>query len=320
MFSNDLSLWLNMLTIAVLTFALANGAVSVVVASLAQQFLTIQVRSRKTVLWMLAILPWFASLCVTLCFIYKFYTTSPFDKSFDFAHWHHMASFNWQSWHGITLMIAAIIFTYVISSKLWQLRKHSKELALLTDLSQPIADNVYKIEAPYASAFTSGFTHKRCFVTDNLLAQTSQREQAIIIAHEQAHAKHSDPLKKWLFSILAAFFIPTIGKRLKLHMTLAMEQDADNAVISDKLDSTAVASTLVKVARLNAQQTPVCHNELVANFGAQVLEQRVYFLLGQLNLKPANKYITTMLMAATLLLCLGSIDVLHHFIETVFSH
>ena len=320
MFPDNLSLWLNMLTIAVLTFGLANSAVSVVVASFAQHFLKIQVRSRKAVLWMLAILPWFASLCVTLCFTYKYYTASPFDKSFDFAHWHHMASFNWQSWHGITLIIAAIILTYVISKKLWQLRKHSKELALLTDLAQPIADNVYKIEAPYASAFTSGFIHKRCFVTDNLIAQTSQQEQAIIIAHEQAHAMHSDPLKKWLFSILAAFFIPTIGKRLRLHMTLAMEQEADNAVISEKLDSTAVASTLVKVARLNAQQTPVCNNELVANFGAQVLEQRVYFLLGQLNLKPANKYVITALVIATLLLCLSSIDALHHFIETVFNH
>ena len=320
MFPDTLSLWLNMLTIAVLTFALANGAVSVVVASLAQQFLTIQVRSRKNILWVLAILPWFASLCVTICFTYKYYTTNPFDKSFDFAHWHHMASFNWQSWHGITLIIAAIIVIYVIGSKLWQLRKHSKELALLTDLSQPIADNVYQIEAPYVSAFTSGFTQKRCFVTDSLLAQTSHQEQAIIIAHEQAHAKHNDPLKKWLFSILAAFFIPTIGERLKLHMTLAMEQDADNAVINEQRDSTAVASTLVKVARLNAQQTPVCNNELVANFGAQVLEQRVYFLLGQLNLKPANKYVTTALIIATLLLCLSSIDALHHFIETVFNH
>lgn len=320
MLQDNLSLWLNMLTIAVLTFALANGAVSVVVASLAQQFLKIQIRSRKTFLWVLATLPWFASLCVTLCFVYRYYTASLFDKSFNFAHWHHMSSFNWQSWHGATLIFASIIIIYVTSSKLWQLRKHSKELALLTDLSYPVTDNVYKIEAPYASAFTSGFTHKRCFVTDSLLRQTSQQEQAIIIAHEQAHAKHNDPLKKWLFSVLAAFFIPTVSKRLKLHMTLAMEQAADNAVINDELDSTAVASALVKVARLNAQQTPVCNNELVANFGAQVLEQRVYFLLGQLNLKPANKYMTSALIVATLLLCLSSIDVLHHFIETIFNH
>lgn len=320
MLQDNPSVILNMLTIAVLTFALANSAVSAVVSLLAQRFLTTEVKSRRTMLWLLAGLPWFASLCVTGCFLYKYYVSNPFEQPLQFAHWHHMASFNWLSWHGVTLVIALSLISYVVISKLWQLFKHRRQLSLLTQFSQPIEDNLYRLEAPYASAFTSGFINKRCFVTDNLMANTTAQEQAIIIGHEQAHAKNNDPFKKWLFSLLCAFYIPAIGKRLKLHMTLAMEQDADNAVINHQQDSTMVASTLVKIARLNAQQAPICDNDLVASFGAQVLEQRVYFLLGQLTLKPANKVITTLFIGATLLLCLSSIDALHHFIETIFNH
>lgn len=324
MFEGSVAIWLNILTIAILTFVLANGAVSAVVSILAQRFLTLQVASRKSALWLLVTLPWIASLCVTICFAYKYYFSSPFNNTFSFAHWHHIAEFSWTSWHGITLLIAIAYLMYVLFKKSSQLHQHRKQLDILTALSQPLssvaASGLYEIEASYASAFTSGFITKRCFITSHLLANTSLQEQTIIIKHEQAHANNNDPLKKWVFSILAMFFVPTLGARLKLHMTLAMEQDADNAVISDNLEPTLVASTLVKVARLNATQSPFSHSELVANFGADVLEQRVYFLLGQLNLKPANKWFTVFFIITTLMICIASIDSLHHFIETIFKH
>ncbi len=320
MVEGTVAIWLNISTIAILTFILANGAVSALVCVLAQQFLTLQVASRKTSLWLLVTLPWIASLCVASCFFYQYFYASPFEPTLSFAHWHHISDFNWLSWHGVTLLIGLAFIAYVFVSKLRQLHKHQQQIKLLAEFSQPLGPNLYLVDAPYASAFTSGFFKKRCFVTKPLLASTSTTEQAIIVGHEQAHAKNSDPLKKWLFSILALFFVPTIAKRLKLHMTLAMEQDADNAVINNEFEPTIVASTLVKVARLNAQQSPLAHSELVANFGADVLEQRVHFLLGQLNLKPTNPWLTAVFVLSTLIVCIVSIDSLHHFIETIFNH
>ena len=140
------------------------------------------------------------------------------------------------------------------------------------------------------------------------------------MSHEKAHSDHHDPLKKWLFTVLASCFIAAIAQRFKLHMTLAMEQSADNAVLKDNMPSTFVAATLVKVAKLNASTAPLVNNEIVASFGADVLEQRVYFLLGHLDVKPVNPMLTLVFFIVVLLLGLMSIDGVHHVIETVFSH
>ena len=103
-------------------------------------------------------------------------------------------------------------------------------------------------------------------------------------------------------------------------MTLSMEQEADNAVISGGVSKLFVASTLIKIAKFNAQNDLVKDNSLVSNFGADVLEQRIYFLLDKLNLEPINKMVTATLLLLLVAISTASIDGIHHFIETLFSH
>lgn len=320
MIEGQLALWLNMATILVLSFAIANFSVSIFVSLLAQKFLNIQVESRKIILWLLVVLPWLASICVALLFLNEYSTSTIFDLEAEYAHWHHMNEFNWLSWHGATLITALGFTLQLCAKKLIQLRFHRMNLLSLTRLSKPLENNVYEIELSNPSAFTAGFTRKKCFITSGMLKEMTTEEVKVILGHEKAHAKMNDPLKKWLFSIFSAFFIPVLAERLKLHMMLAMEQAADNAVVNNETPSTLVASTLVKVARLNAQYSPLKDNELIVNFGADVLEQRVYFLLGQLSLKPANKIVTATFATLIFIGCLSSIDGVHHLIETVFSH
>lgn len=320
MIEGQLALWFNLATILVLSFAIANFSVSIFVSLLAQKFLGMQVESRKIILWLLLVLPWLASICVVLLFLNGYSTSSIFESEDKYAHWHHMSEFNFLSWHGVTLIFAFGFIIHLGVKKVIQLRLHRLNLLSLTYLSKPIEDNVYEIELSNPSAFTAGFTKKKCFITSGMLKEMTKDEVSVILGHEKAHAKMNNPLKKWLFGIFSAFFIPTLAKRLKLHMMLAMEQAADNAVVNNAVPSTFVASTLVKVARLNAQYLPLKDNELVVNFGADVLEQRVYFLLGQLSLKPANKIATAIFATLIFVGCLSSIDGVHHLIETVFSH
>lgn len=311
---------LNGFAIASISFILANIAVSAVVSLLAQKFLNLKVNSRKTILWLLVLLPWLTGALVAVFFVYGSINSSPFVAESAYAHWHHMNSFSWLSWHGITLAIAACLIAYVLLAKFIQLHKHVTELNLLKSFSHRRDGNVYEVELPQASAFTAGIFNKQCFITTGMLQQTSKQEQQVILQHEQAHAEASDPFKKWLFSIFASFFLPVLAARLKLLMTLAMEQQADKRVLDHGYQSTFVASTLVKVASLNANQSPVKNNELVANFGADILEQRVFFLLGQLELKPVNKLLTLLLIIIVLGGSVGSIDSIHHLMEELFSH
>jgi Zn-dependent protease with chaperone function len=320
MIEGEIALWLNIATIIVLAFVIANFAVSIVASLLTQKFLSMQVNSRKIILWLLVTLPWLISICIALLFLNGYIYSSVFESEAEYAHWHHMSVFNWLSWHGATLIIALLFSVYILGKKFIQLKRHHKDLAYLISLSKPLNKDIYEVELAESSAFTAGFLKKKCFITSGMLREMTEEESIVILEHEKAHAKLNDPLKKWVFSIFSNFFILPLAARLKLHMTLAMEQAADNVTVNEGFTSTFVASTLVKVARLNALHSPVKDNDLIANFGADVLEQRIYFLLGQLNLKPVNKTITTILIILILAMCLSSIDGVHHLIETVFSH
>lgn len=317
-----LAILLNILAIALITFVVSNMAVSSVVSLLAQQFTRFEINSRKATLWLLVLLPWIAVLCVIACFLYRLAAYDFSGKINEFAHWHHITSFNMMSWHSVTLILAFLIFAKIVTKQCTELVKHRRELSLLTSFATALGNDVYRLEMSQPSAFTGGFIHRACYVSTGILANTNVQEQKVIFAHEKAHADYYDPLKKWLFSLFCAFFIPAIAIRLKLHMTLAMEQAADKAVIEQNIPATVVASTLVKVAKLNhklGRNSPV-NSELVVNFGADILEQRVYFLLDQLELKPASRIVTLAFILLTFILSLLSIDGVHHLMETVFSH
>lgn len=313
------AIWLNVLTIGVMTFFITNLSVSVVVSILNQGFLNILVKPRKAVLWLLVLLPWLSAGLIAGTFLNSYLGSNPFELSNSFAHWHHMDEFDLINWHGATLLAFLSLLTYVLVHKARQFIKHQRQLNLLTSLSEARHDNVYQIPSPEVFAFTSGLFRRRCFITSGMIEQTNEQEREVILRHEQAHARMYDPLKKWLFSLLSLFFLPSLAKRLKLHMTLAMEQDADDQVLSEHLNPTIVASTLVKVARLNAGSPMMASNDLVAAFGADVLEQRVYFLLGQLQLKPVNLLLTSVFVGLIFVISLSSIDGIHHLMEALFS-
>lgn len=310
---------LNLIAIFIITFVVANFVISTTVSLLGEKFLHIQVKPRKILLWLMILMPWLIGLATAL-YLLDIYLSSSVFYTESYTHWHHMDQFDWYSWHGATLLIALLYAVNVIGQKIKQLYQHKQQVNALTALATATEKNLIQIDTPQAGAFTTGFIDKKCFVTTGLINQTTTEEYDVVISHEQAHAKANDPFKKWLFSLLAEFFIPPIAERLKLHMVLAMEQDADNAVIKLGKDKLFVASTLIKIAKLNAQDPLVKDSELIVNFGADVLEQRIFFLLDKLKLQPINKYLTSALVLLLVLICMTSLDGIHHVIETLFSH
>ncbi|GGZ79836.1 M56 family metallopeptidase [Paraglaciecola chathamensis] len=311
-----MAITLNTLAIVIVAFLISNIVLSIASSLLAQKFLSLQVASRKFLLWFIVLLPWIVAFSMGFYFSNSYLTSS----ALEYSHWHHMTIFEWYSWHGASLIMAAIYTLYVLLKKTLQVLSHKQEISVLTELSSNLGNGVYEIESPEGSAFTTGFFNKKCFITSGLISKITKEELAVVIAHEKAHADNNDPFKKWMFSLFSSFFIAPVAARLNLHLTLAIEQDADNAVIDAHKTSTFIAGTLVKIARLNAKRLPVSDNELVVNFGADVLEQRVYFLLGNLKLKPLNKVAAMFSVSLILLACFSSIDGIHHLIEKIFSH
>lgn len=314
-----MAIFLNLLAIFLIAFVVANVFLSALFSLANQQVLKIEVHSRRIVLWLVVLLPWLVGFILSF-YIVQSYNANADLNSFGFPHWHHMEVFDWYSWHGFMVGLASIYTFYILVLKALELNNHRQEINTLISFAEVQDNGVYQVESATTSAFTSGFYSKKCVVSSGLIEQISNEEYDVVIKHEQAHMKANDPFKKWLFALLCSFFAGPIAQRLKLHMTLAMEQEADNEVIKSGISKLFVASTLVKIAKLNAESGLLKNSDLVVNFGADVLEQRVYFLLDKLKLEPIQKGFTLALLLVLAFVASTSLDGIHHFIETLFSH
>lgn len=320
MIEGQSAVWLNTLTISILAFFIASLIVSIIASLFAQKLLNIEVSSRKSLLWLLVLMPWLTGAGVAFFFLDIHVFSNIVMVEAVYTHWHHMDVFTWASWHGASLVVTLIFCITLLVIKVIQLKFHCNEVANLTSFSKSLNEGVFEVELLESNAFTTGFFNKKCFITSGMLQKMNKQEMSVIMAHEKAHARMNDPLKKWLFGIFTAFFVPSLAARLKLHMTLAMEQTADRTVVNGGFASVFVANTLLKVTRLNILYSSVKSCDLTANFGTDVLEQRIHYLLGLSELKPSNKVVMAIFVILTLGVCLFSIDGLHHLIEKILVH
>ncbi|MCY7295524.1 M56 family metallopeptidase [Alteromonas sp. a30] len=327
---------LNMLAIATLAFAVSGTAISVFVSLFGKSMLRSDIASRKRVLWLLASAPWTISLLVALLFLNCCFDVIAFQSNhshnFMLIDWHyesnyseraklhHIQQFHWWSWRGFALLTAVSFCAYVVLKKSRELRQHRAQLTRLLQQSRSSSDGILVVQSANAFAFTTGFFKKHTFISSGLLAHTSPDEQRAILLHEDAHLRANDPIKKWIYSFLTAFFIPVLALRLRMLMTLSTEQEADAQVIKQDVEPTFMARTLVKVARLNITATPMQYSELVANFADDMLQQRVYFLLGKLELQPISKRFTSLFMLLILSVSLPSVDGVLYLMEALFKH
>ena len=320
MIEGGVAVFLNILTIAIITFVVANVIISLVITHAVKTLSVLQLPSRRSLLWLLALTPWLVATSVAAVFYVGYLDSTLLGQSANYIHWHHMAEHYWMSWHSAVLLLALSFVAKVMVGLSHTLWKHHNDLQTLTVLASQTNGAFYEIDSPKPFAFTSGFLHKRCFISSGLLQHMSSREQDVVLQHELAHIAHNDPFKKWLFSAFTAFYLPPIASALTHQMTLAMEQEADKASIKANHAPTFVAMTLVKIARLSHTSSPIQHNPLVAHFAAEALEQRVQFLLGQLQLKPVNKMTILAVSLVVVVVCASSVDKIHHVMDLLFIH
>ncbi len=322
MIHSQWALALNLLTVGVLAFIVANLFVSISFWLVKSKLQLYAVSTRKSLLWFFVLAPWLISLSVTLFFSPLFQNGSIFVWLTDFAHWHHADIFYSLSWHSASLLIFIAFTLYNLIQKITLLYRNHHQIKLLRALGFEKSKHVYVIESSIPTAFTGGVFKPSCFISTGLIEQTSADDLEIIIQHELAHVHYLDPLKKWFFLFFSAYFASNVKKRLISMMSLSMELAADSFNINNQQRSHNVASTLVKFSKLavnNATQ-PQYKHELFVHFCPHSIEQRVLHLLNDKQFKPfplGSVVIATLLLA---LISTTSVDNLHHVIEMFFTH
>lgn len=261
------ALALNLFTVAVLAFLIANVLVSVAFWSIKNSIQKYTVSTRKSLLWLCVLTPWFISLLVTLFFSPIFQAGTVFVWLTELAHWHHPNTFHFLSWHSMSLVVFLGFSMTIIIQKLMLAYKNYHQVSLLRALATTKCKGVLIIDSPIPTAFTGGLIRPTCFISTGLIAHLTSDDIEIIIEHELAHIHYFDPLKKWMFLFFSAYFTKRVKQVLVSMMSITMEQTADTFHVKNQKQAQNVASTIVKFTKLVSDYSIHNHysNELLVH-------------------------------------------------------
>lgn len=312
----------NILSIIFVSLYFSLSLISLAVYLVSNQLNRFTAKARLRLLWCVGILPWLVSfICVGLQILPELSPSNQTWLAF-LVHWHHLYNFEILSWHGASLFVFGMIFFSVCLTKLVKVIKANTQLDQLDFFVKASSSDhgLTVIETQQQQAFTSGFFSPKSYITSGLRDQLTQQELIVVAQHELAHAKTRDPLKKFYFSLFAAFLPKHIEQQLNDWFSLALEQIADESVLRTGNDETVISKTMLKVSGLRSQVTCVTMSLSNCQFSAHPLNLRIRYLLSD-NKGRSFPSILFFSFAITLtLLSTLSLDLLHHALEKLFFH
>ena len=164
---------------------------------------------------------------------------------------------------------------------------------------------------PEPRAFVAGLWRPVVYVTEGLLNQPHRPHLRAVLAHEAAHARNADPLRKFVLKLLLAFHLPGISHWIERSYGRGLEVRADERA-ARSVGPVRVAEALVHLARFSGIR-PVG----AVSFVRSDLEYRVHRLLRPKPLRSANPDWTLIALAAaslTVATAFGA-DGIHHGVE-----
>jgi len=314
---------MNLIAIALLGFFIAALIMSCAWLLFGKFINLFSMKSQKTLVWGWVAGPWVLGLITTLLFSPLFSNTFLYRWIEEVAHWHHLYVFQMSSWHGIFVILFVCFSVALISIKGWQLHRQNSAVQVLNAFSNSHQKNyglhsVVVLQSDVPTAFTSGLFKPKCYVSNGLINNLSDKELDIVIQHELAHAHNKDPLSKLFIAFLSAYYPKKLAMDLNAKYSLITEHLADQATAIQH-SAEDVAATLVKVTRLQKAMPKPAHNPALSYFGADNITQRVQQLLN-----PTNQSIPLLIPLCSMLimLCLTvlAVDATHHLVESIFTH
>jgi Zn-dependent protease with chaperone function len=136
-------------------------------------------------------------------------------------------------------------------------------------LSAPDERGFRALRSGEAHAFVLGFLRPRVYVSHGLLGRADPRSLEAVLAHERAHVRRREPLRRLAASVALALHLPGVSGAVARALRAAEEASADAEAARALGDGVRVAEALVRFARLRLAAP------LAAGFEADALEARV---------------------------------------------
>ena len=171
-----------------------------------------------------------------------------------------------------------------------------------------------RLRSDDAHAFVLGFLRPEIFVSAGLAARADARSLETVLAHERAHVRRREPLRRLLAALAIAFHLPGVARSLGRALRAAEEASADAEAARSLGDRGRVAEALVRFARMRAAAP------LAVGFHGEALEQRVREVLAP-EPQGSGPRASALLLgaAAALALALLAAPLLHRAVELGFE-
>jgi Zn-dependent protease with chaperone function len=198
-----------------------------------------------------------------------------------------------------------------------RLARSQRELAALPlHACDDFAPGVHRVASARAFSVTSGLLRPQIWLSTALAEALPARQLDAVLAHERAHARRRDALRRLVAGVASWAHWPRLRRALRAALALASEQACDEAAARSLVDRLAVAEAILAAERLLAGVRSPEHLAL-ASFAGSAVEARVRSLLDGAPPEPMRGlfWLAPAALAAAIVLT----PLLHHATEHVLG-
>ena len=224
------------------------------------------------------------------------------------------------SWALIALASVLLARVSVRAGRLGRdtLRARATVCELIRLASPERARGVQVLPLDEPQAFVVGALAPTVFVTRGLLSARHRPHLEAVLAHERAHVRRRDPLRRALASLALSFHLPGVARGLEQRLSRAHEMAADAEAASVLGSAPRIAEALVQLTRAHRARPAALRGALA--FGGSDVEVRVLALLDEQPRHDRPEPATLSIAAVALFVATSaSADHVHHGVEILLG-
>lgn len=215
-------------------------------------------------------------------------------------------------------LVSILLLTGFTIFRLWFNLHTSKRLRnQLEKLAQP-QEEYYLLDNEQPVVFTVGWWRSQIYVTSGLVAQCSEQDVKVILAHEHAHSQRLDNMRLLAASLFTLVLPRQLARQLLSDLHLFIESACDFAAAS-RFGDLNVAETLLKVQQLSPTQWQTGSKLVLSAFTGAEVEKRIKALIDGRSASLMQYSCLQLSLLFLVLASVGLVEPLHHSIEVLLG-
>lgn len=181
------------------------------------------------------------------------------------------------------VMGGLLVFTlFVVCKRVWRQFFYSKKLKRnLVEITRK-GKQLYLLPSLEVTAFTIGLMQPQIVLSEGVFQSFTDEEIDAIVLHEEYHQKNRDPLKLFLFTVLAEgmMYIPVLKGMLQRYHVY-QELLADKYAMNQMQSSFELGSALLKLMKIKTASNPF----ITASFAKTAINLRIEQIVSPSSIK-----------------------------------